>query len=156
MANDIKILWNDNTYQGDIEYDNGDITRENGIETAVLMSLFTDARASIEDDLPDPENEDRRGWWGDQISVEEGDAIGSKLWLLARNKTDQQTMIRAEAYTKEALQWLIDDGISIKNEVFVERINRADNSATIAIQIKIYQKDGNEIAMKFNDLWQTL
>ena len=153
MAEDIKIIWDNDTFEGDIEYNNGDLTRELGLETAVLMSLFTDRRASIDDELPDSNSDDRKGWWGDQVVVEEGDQIGSKLWLLSRGKTDQDTMIKAEGYAKEALQWLLDDEVSAKNEVTVERLNRPDGSATLALGIKIYQKDGNVIAMKFDDLW---
>ena len=156
MAEDIKIIWDNDTFEGDIEYNNGDLTRESGLETAVLMSLFTDRRASVDDELPDPNNTDRKGWWGDQVVVEEGDQIGSKLWLLSRGKTDQDTMIKAEGYAKEALEWFIDDGVSAKNEVFVERINRPDGSATLALDVKLYQKDGNIIAMKFDDLWQAI
>ena len=153
MAEDIKIIWDNDTFEGDIEYNNGDLTRELGIETAVMMSLFTDGRASIDDELPDSNNPDKKGWWGDQVVVEEGDRIGSKLWLLSRGKTDQETMIKAEGYAKDALQWLVDDEVSAKNEITVERLNRPDGSATLALGIEIYQKDGNVIAMKFDDLW---
>lgn len=153
MAEDIKIIWDNDTFEGDIEYNNGDLTRELGLETAVLMSLFTDRRASVDDELPDSNSDDRKGWWGDQVVVEEGDQIGSKLWLLSRGKTDQDTMIKAEGYAKEALQWLLDDEVSAKNEVTVERLNRPDGSATLALGVEIYQKDGNVIAMKFDDLW---
>ena len=154
MAEDIKIIWDDDTFQGDIGYNNGDLTRELGLETAVMMSLFTDRRASIDDILPDSNNTDKKGWWGDQVVVEEGDQIGSKLWLLSRGKTDQDTIVKAEGYSKEALQWMLDDGVSAKNEVIVERIERPDGSSTLAIKVEIYQQDGNVIALEFNDIWQ--
>ena len=153
MANDIKILWNNDYLEGDIEYDNGDLTRELGLETSVLMALFTNRRADEDDPLPDPNNDNRQGWWGDEVSEYEDDQIGSKLWLLSRSKTDQDTIIKTEAYAKESLQWMIDDGVSAKNEVNVYRLNRPDGSATLALHVLIYQSDGNITEMQFADLW---
>lgn len=154
MAEDIKIIWDDDTFEGDIQYNGGDLVRENGLLTAVYMSIFTDRRASVDDTLPDPGNTDRRGWWGDQVVVEEGDEIGSKLWLLSRSKTDQDTIIKAEAFIKESLEWMIEDEVAAKTEVVVERITRPDFSATLGVSVKIYQSDGNTIEIRFNDLWQ--
>jgi len=153
MANDIKILWDDDYLSGDIEFDNGDLTRESGLETSILMSLFANRRADLDDTLPDPDNDDRQGWWGDQVSEYEDDQIGSKLWLLSRSKTDQDTLIKAESYAKESLQWLLDDGVSAKNEVDVYRLNRPDGSATLALHVKIYQSNGSVTEMQFDDLW---
>ena len=155
MANDIKILWNDDYLKGDIEYDNGDLTRELGLETSVLMSLFTNKRANEDDTLPDPNNDNRQGWWGDEVSEYEDDQIGSKLWLLSRSKTDQDTIIKAEAYAKESLQWMLDDGVSAKNEVDVYRLNRPDGSATLGLHVRIYQSDGDITEMQFSDLWDS-
>ncbi len=38
--------------------------------------------------------------------------LGSRLWLLAREKQLPAVMRKAEAYARQALQWLIDDGIA--------------------------------------------
>ena len=38
MAEDIAIIWDNDTFEGDIEYNNGDLIRESGLKTAVLMS----------------------------------------------------------------------------------------------------------------------
>lgn len=154
MADDIKIIWNQDFFEGDISYSNGDLIREDGLETAVLMSLFTDRRASIEDFLPDPSNLDLHGWWGDQITDSPGDEIGSKLWLLSRSKTDQETLIRAESYITEALEWLIEDEVAVSTDVEVFRIERPDKSATLGSLIKILQSDGTTVALTFSDLWK--
>ncbi|GLS03775.1 hypothetical protein GCM10007860_09200 [Chitiniphilus shinanonensis] len=78
------------------------------LDTAVLLSLFTDRRAAPNDDVEG----DPRGWWGDAIAVGDERAVplGSRLWLLAREKQTASALRRAEAYGREALQWLIDDG----------------------------------------------
>lgn len=154
MASDIKIIWNDIYQEGDIKYDNGDLVREEGLETAVLMSLYTDQRADVDDVLPDPGSEDRRGWWGDQISDFEDDKIGSKLWLLERSSTKATVLSDVKFYIEQALQWMIDDGVAQAIEVTVERQNRKDGSATLATQIQIKQSGGGIVAIKFDDLWK--
>ena len=58
---------------------------ERGLRSAVLISLFTDRRAEPGDV---PEGEDPRGWWADVLG-EEGDRIGSRLWLIDRFEADE-------------------------------------------------------------------
>jgi phage gp46-like protein len=153
MANDIKILWDDILGEGDIEYDNGDLTIDNGLETAVIVSLFTDRRVTKEETLPDPNSEDRRGWWGDQVADIQGDEIGSKLWLLERSSTTQDVIIDAEIYINDALQWMIDDGVVLSYDVEVERQERLDKSSTLGFKVIFHQTDGADKVLKFNDLW---
>lgn len=90
----------------------GAVAREDGLRTAILLSLFLDARASAEDPLPDPLNRDRRGWVGDALAPRAGDRIGSRLWLLAREKQNEATRLRAEIYAREALAWMTEEGLA--------------------------------------------
>jgi phage gp46-like protein len=90
----------------------GDLSTTQGIETAVLYALFTDARIDV-DELRDGETY-RGGHWADQLL---GESEGSKLWTLKREKQTQDTLNRAVAYAKEALQHLIDDGIATRIDV---------------------------------------
>ncbi|MDR2051148.1 MAG: phage GP46 family protein [Deltaproteobacteria bacterium] len=92
---------------------NRDLEGDDGLLTAVIISLFTDRRARDDDPLPDERvgvPSDQRGWWGDCIP-EEGrrDPIGSRLWLLAREKDMPVVVDRAREYAEEALQWLVRD-----------------------------------------------
>ena len=82
---------------------------DEGLQTAILISLFTDRRASVGDV---PQGTGQRGWWGDSYAPEAGDQIGSRLWLLARSKQLPATLRQAEQYAREALQWLVDDGVA--------------------------------------------
>lgn len=93
-----------------LEVENGDLAIDEGLNTAILISLFTDQRVS-DDDLPVGEDS-KRGWWGDAFPVVDQDQIGSKLWLLDRSKRTAETLRKFEDYTKEALNWLIDDGVA--------------------------------------------
>ena len=154
MAKDIKIIWDSDFAEGDLGLADGDFTREEGLETAVMMSLFTDARADIDDPLPDPQSENRKGWWGDKVSDIEDDVIGSKLWLLDRSKTDDAAITDAKAYIEEALQWMIDDEVVIDFDVIVERQQNLSGTEILAFQVIFYKKDGTTEEMKFDDLWQ--
>ena len=71
------------------------------LESAALISLFTDGRVAVEE-LPQGET-DRRGFWGDALS--QGTKTGSRLWLLGREKKTPEVLRLHEDYAREALQW---------------------------------------------------
>jgi len=139
---------------GQITIQSGQPVMDDGLETAVIISLFTDRRARDDDELPDPNNPDKRGWWGDLVAEVEDDQIGSRLWLLERSKTTPDVLVKAKEYAEEALDWLISDGIAKRGEVEVERQNPGGNDR-LAILVKIFQSDeAGEIALKFNTRWE--
>ena len=98
-----------------LQVENGDLAADEGLQTAVTISLFTDKRVS-DDELPIEETS-KRGWWGDTFPNVDQDKIGSKLWLLERVKRTAETLRKAEDYIKEALNWLIEDGVAASIEV---------------------------------------
>ena len=153
MAKDIKLNYSNDSMECDINYSPlGDLEREEGLQSAILISLYTDRRAQDDDILPDLNSLDRRGWWGDLTTDITEDEIGSRLWLLERSKTTQAVLNSAKNYIEEALQWLIDDGVAAKIEVTVERQTN-DELETLAFEVEIYKNDGNIVIEKFNDLW---
>lgn len=151
MATEVKIRYDTDLREGDIHFIDGDFEQELGLESAILISIFTDKRASTDDDLDDAE--DRRGWWGDQVSGIEEDEIGSKVWLLERAKTTTKTLNELKDYIQEALEWLVEDGIAAKIEVETERMPYPDDEI-LAFKVKVFKQDGNIITYKFNDLWE--
>lgn len=100
-----------------------DLRGDDGLLTAVIISLFTDARAQDGDRLPDERDPDRRGWWGDGLEAEE-DAIGSRLWLLAREKEQAVVVARAEQYAQESLAWLVKKGFVRELRVKASHVGR--------------------------------
>lgn len=102
---DLALIYKDGIFDLDFA---GTVTDE-GLRTAVIISLFSDRRANDADVLPDGTN-DRRGWWGDVCPEVEGDLIGSRLWLLSRAKQTKANLRLAETYAREGLQWMLDDG----------------------------------------------
>lgn len=101
---DIQLQWQlDNA---DIVIRNADIALDDSLTTAVIVSLFTDRRALASDVLPSGASTDKRGWWGDSFNTR---PIGSRLWLLSREKQLSSVLHRAKSYAEEALAWLVED-----------------------------------------------
>lgn len=114
---DIAWTW-DADKSFDISLCCNDIPLTDSLQSAVLISLFSDARAP--DDVELPAGEDRRGWWGDNYADIEGDADGSLLWLLRREKQTPQVLQRARTYARQALTWMLDDGVARQVDIEAE------------------------------------
>lgn len=99
----------------DLTRGHGQFTLDNGLRSAVYLSLFCDALAADSDPLPDAEDSgpfpDRRGYWADFLSPVPGDRYGSRLYLLRGRALNQQTLALARTYALEALRWLETLGI---------------------------------------------
>ena len=136
---DIALNWNGPAWHGDIVLRNGALAIDNGLRTAILISLFSDARAPEGAALPE-ESDDRRGWWGDDFPADPSRRVetGSLLWLLRRSKITQATLARARESAIAALQWLRDEGIASRLSVSVE----AQEGQRLAIGIELDRPDG--------------
>lgn len=104
---DLALTWDPNAAAADLTVRAGDLLLDDGLETAVLLSLFLDARADGED--PPDGTSDRRGWWGDEFYP---DSIGSRLWLLSRSKRLSNVRRRLQDLAREALAWMIEDRVA--------------------------------------------
>lgn len=124
-----------------------DLDGSEALGRAVEISLFTWRRAAPDDPVDDSE---RHGWWGDSFPSEAGDRIGSRLWLLRRRRLDADCARDAEFYTREALQWLLDDGHVQRLDV---QLTRAPNRLSCALQL--YTPLGR-FDFTFDDLWQVI
>lgn len=125
-----------------------DLATDAGLHTAVVVSLFSDRRAEADDPLPG--SDDRRGWWADAYPDIDGDLIGSRLWLLAREKQTDEVLNRAREYAQEALQWLIDDGIAQRVTVTAEHVRQG----VLGLLVEIQRPAGNAVEYRFNYLWE--
>lgn len=115
----IKITYNN--AQRVLATDSDGLVDDDTLETAILISLLSWARAEPgEDEIQDRDN--LGGWWGDSFADNPGDEIGSKLWLLYGAKALDDTLTRAEGYAIEALQWLIEDGLATAVDVAARRV----------------------------------
>lgn len=119
---DIRLTNRTDKKAGDISivedfYGFADLEMDDGLETAVFISLFSDARAGNDDILPNSDGK-RGGWFGDAL---ENFTLGSKLWLLSRAKTSPEVTKKARFYCFEALKWLIEDGVAQTINITVTR-----------------------------------
>lgn len=134
---------------------NGDLGSDDGLDTAVAISLFSDRLANADDVLPDNSG-DRRGWWGDAYlpALADGtpDHIGSRLWLLTRALQIPATALAAQAYCEEALQWLINDGavgaVTVPLPTFPAR-----GLMTITVILSQRNSAGVSVDRRFGFLW---
>lgn len=142
---DIK-LEQDISDQIDLAMDGVDLKTDDGLETAIIISLFSDTRVTPAE-LPEG-HKDRRGWWGDVVDLQ--DPIGSKLWTLAREKTVNSVVVRGEEYAAEALQWLIDDGVVSNISVRASFLRRD----TLLIEVDMARRSGENLALRYEYNWQ--
>ena len=115
---------------------------------AVLISLFSWRRSADDDGVTTPY---RQGWWGDTYADTPGDQIGSRLWLLRREKLTNEVMARAREYAQEALQWLIDDAIAQTVTVTAERGEGVSGLDLVVIITR--PRDTQAWNARFNDVW---
>lgn len=121
---------------------------DDGLLTAVILSLFTDRVANSGDVIPDGSH-DVRGWWGDSFPVVAGDLIGSRLWLLRRSKQLSPVLLNAQDYATESLQWLVDDGVAQS----VTAVATNPRMGILALQISITRANQPVVQYRFSTFW---
>lgn len=119
----------------DISIENGDFKIENGFDTAILVSLLTDARAP-ESKVIRPE--DRRGWLGNIESQVDGRDLGGLLWLSDQRRLNQDTLNEVVDYARKALAWFVEDTIALRVTVTGEIVPISG----IALSIDIVSLEG--------------
>jgi len=143
---DIRTSWADQV--GTWLVDRADLASDDGLETAVTISLMTDGLAGV-DEVAAAGVSDRRGWWGDAYADVAGDLIGSRLWLIAREKRLPAVLEKAQRYARDALQWMLDDGVAQAVAVSAEA-----QGDVLALGIEI-QRRGKPVARyRFEAFWR--
>jgi phage gp46-like protein len=156
---DFETAWNPALSVADWRVDGLGLATGNDLATAVILSLFTDRLAAADDPLPDDAGAGglaRRGHWSDAPvgggTATDDDRIGSRLWLLSREKLTEATRVRAETYCREALAWMVRRGVAKRVDVLVEivPIDRLD------IQVTVTRPDGRVETLTYSWAWQGL
>jgi phage gp46-like protein len=145
---DIRVVWSNDNASGDWEIAVGDLLTGQDLETACLVSLFSDRLASP-DFRPTDGTSDRRGWWADRYLEA---PLGSRLWQLDRAKKTRATLGLARTYALEALQWLVSDGVAASVEIDTRWIT----PTMLAIAILITKPDGSLTRFTFGWAWEGL
>ena len=79
---------------GAITFRAGQPDMEQGLATAVYISLFTET-----------------GWWGNALAVPE-EQIGSDLPALEAKPLTNRTRLDAEEAARKALEWMVEQGVA--------------------------------------------
>ncbi len=143
---DIRTAWVSDMARGDWSVLGADLADGDDLETAILISLFSDRAANPDDVIPDG-TDDPRGWIGD---IGQPYNIGSRIWLLSRAKQTQETLRLANDYIAEALQWLIDDGVVARFDITTEWTR----GGMLGAGVVVYQKSGTSKALNFSWVWK--
>lgn len=129
MPSDVKLF--QKAYGWDIDFENGDIALTDGLDTALYMSIFCEARATA-DEVADVLQ--RRGHFSNTFNNVEGREVGSKVWLYTAKVTNtEQNAELIKGACKDGLQWLIDDNI-VKS--FNVQVTRTNSKIQIDIELK--------------------
>ena len=133
------------------------LSEEEELATAVRVALATDALSRPDEQRPDLDSTDRRGWWGD-LDAEElhgGWPIGCKNWLLLRAKISDEmsyegaTLVRAKTYTREALQPFLQKRICSAIDVDAVRVGKQE----IDVHIVMWRGPRVAIDLRYQYLW---
>lgn len=153
---DVALTFDPVELESDLTITDGDLTPERTLRTAILLSLFTDARAPDSLELPD---RDRRGWWADAYAEIDGDRFGSLLWTLAREKSLAVVASKAKTFTEQALAWMVSDDIAEKVEATVELLPQVAGQTTrpvLGIRVEAWKPPNRLIAFQFRYVWENL
>ena len=169
---DIRLAWSAGDTRADLTLDPATGLFETGhdLVTAMVVSLFTDRLSEDDDAIPDG-GSDRRGWWGDADAAAIWgagvDRIGSRLWLLSREKRVPATLVRADMYVREAIAWMTDPAIRAvasfdvscawfdpatgAEAIDIARLGTAEGA--LAARIVAHRTDGTRVSARFDPLW---
>lgn len=148
----LDIVWSDGANRGDWQVvAPGRLSTGNLLVTAVIISLFTDRRSN-------PVNyPDHWGWWMDTF---DGVLIGSRLHELRRRKIADRNALIAEAtdMIREALQWLIDQGIAASVGVLVTSppAGAGQPGSLLRFHVTVVQPSGSGPATIVRALWKVV
>jgi phage gp46-like protein len=146
---DIALYWSNEFWRADWQLnDEGVPADDQDLGTAVMLSLFSDRTALPGDVIPD--GGPIRGWWADTYRPY---PIGSRFWLLWREKKTEITRRRFEEYGREALQWMIIARVARRVDVSAQWLPHPDATGFIELEITIYPPQGPRRIWRYQVAW---
>lgn len=149
---DLALVWDEILGFADFAIIDSDLASDATMITAALLSLFLDRRASDDDVPPSGDPDDRRGWWADEFADNEGDLIGSRLWLLDRSAFRGELRPLAEEYSREALAWFVDDDVASKVDLEID----TSTNGRLFIGGTIHRPGRSAVSFRFAHVWDNL
>lgn len=124
--------------------DNGDILTDDFFDTALLMSIYCERRATASEV---PQSDRRRGWIGNESTPDF--EIGSKVWLYEQSRVTGSLLRGIESVVLNSLQWLIDDNYAVKINADATLSN-----SKVTLEANIERPSSN-VDKRFFELWDT-
>jgi len=125
---DVKLIQTDDG--GDIEFVAGQPVMDQGLETAVYISLFSG------------------DWWGNAIS-EQNEKLESNLEEIYNRNLSNKTRLDAEEYMRKALEWMIRLGIAKRIDVSAS----LPTPGWLGLEITIIEPNGSEQNLRYSINW---
>jgi phage gp46-like protein len=141
---DIKLI--DQGTHLDIDYaSNGDFDMEDGFDTAIIMSLFCEKRAS-ESEVSEATL--RRGWIGNKYYNEDGGENGSKIWVHTEQGRITNTNLNNVKNTGQlGLDWFVEQEFLNKIETGIVTVNRQPN-----LEVTL-EYPNSKVDTRYFDVW---
>ena len=143
---DIKLIEQSNLAY-DVEFENGDFKIDDGLETALIVSLLSDRRAD-ESQIFQPEL--RRGWIGDLVATLPGYKFGSHIWLSEQSRLTQETLTTIQDASEKSLDWMLSIGLILNVEAKASIVVK---DSTVLLIVSVTSPDGSVSKKAFN-LWK--
>lgn len=139
----------------------GVIDETQALATAVMVALGSNLLADVGDELPDPLDNDRQGWWGDMDAeaIWEGWPLGTRLWEMRRDAVRPvgyqhgATAIKAEMFVRQAIQPFEEAGVISGYTVQVDAMPRMER---IDVLITLMRKHQPAIALRYSYLYDEI
>lgn len=144
---DVALRWSETHGAADLAIEDDDVAGDAGLDTALILSLFMDARALPGDTLPGAPD-DKRGYWADGLSEIEGDRMGSRLWLLERAKLEDTLPKRARSLALEGLSWLDEDAVASDFDVIA-----SVSGERLDLEVTIQRPSADVVSFRYAHVW---
>lgn len=146
MPQDVLIKPDDfGNYDLPLNADGDDFASAEGFETAIPVSLFTDARAPASA-VADPKR--RRGWVGNILTIDQNRELGGLLWLFDQGRITLTLLNNIRNAVTASLNWMLTDGILNGIEVQVT----IEGTRAIRITARLTGTDNN--VDQYSVLWR--
>jgi phage gp46-like protein len=126
-----------------IDEDDRDFKTTDGLDSSIVVSLFSDRRAYA-NEVPDALQ--RRGWIGDLVSEVSNDRHGSGLWLYEQHRLVGETSIGVRNEAVAAFNWAQDDGLADHAEAEVLAV---PSKRQIILNITLHLLDGGRTSRAY-------
>ena len=112
MTTDVIIQKVDTGFYDIVFNDSGDIDTAQSLDTAILMSILAEVRATPSEM---PESHRRRGWLGNEST--ESVEMGSKMWLFEQARITGSNLAELGVIINNGLKWLVEQDTAISTSV---------------------------------------